>query len=129
MSQQPNHAPSLSLEDQALNRTIVPAAHGHSHERRSDEHDAHEHDEHEHAFEWSEMVRIALVGVAAAMVWFRVWEPVSALSIVGVAGLLVGGWPIFKEALENLIAKRMTMELSMSIAIVAAAAISEFFTT
>ena len=36
--------------------------------------------------------------------------------------------PIFKEALENLFAKRMTMELSMSIAIVAAAAISEFFT-
>ena len=128
MSQQPNHAPSLSLEDQALNRTIVPAAHGHSHERRSDEHDAHEHDDHEHAFEWSEMVRIALVGLAAAMVWFRLWEPVPALSIVGVAGLLIGGWPIFKEALENLIAKRMTMELSMSIAIVAAAAISEFFT-
>jgi Cd2+/Zn2+-exporting ATPase/Cu+-exporting ATPase len=62
------------------------------------------------------------------MVWFRVWEPVSSFSIVGVAGLLVGGWPIFKEAFENLIAKRMTMELSMSIAIVAAAAISEFFT-
>ena len=123
MSQQPNHAPSLSLEDQALNRTIVPAAHGPSHEHASDEHD-----DHEHAFEWSEMIRIALVGLAAAMVWFRLWEPVSALSIVGVAGLLIGGWPIFKEALENLIAKRMTMELSMSIAIIAAAAISEFFT-
>jgi Cd2+/Zn2+-exporting ATPase/Cu+-exporting ATPase len=43
-------------------------------------------------------------------------------------GLLIGGWPIFREALENLFAKRMTMELSMAIAIVAAAAISEFFT-
>jgi Cd2+/Zn2+-exporting ATPase/Cu+-exporting ATPase len=92
------------------------------------EHDDHEHDDHEHAFEWPEMVRIALVGLAAATVWFRLWEPVSSFSIVGVAGLLVGGWPIFKEAFENLIAKRMTMELSMSIAIVAAAAISEFFT-
>src|SRR3981189_2573495 len=92
------------------------------------QHDVHDHDEHEHAFEWPEMVRIALVGLAAAMVWFRLWEPVSSFSIVGVAGLLVGGWPIFKEAFENLIAKRMTMELSMSIAIVAAAAISEFFT-
>jgi heavy metal translocating P-type ATPase len=133
MSQQPDHTPALRLEDQALNRTVVPAAHDPSLERGGNEHedhehDDHEHDEHEHAFEWSEMVRIALVGVAAAMVWFRVWEPVSALSIVGVAGLLVGGWPIFKEALENLIAKRMTMELSMSIAIIAAAAISEFFT-
>src|SRR2546430_17672409 len=35
---------------------------------------------------------------------------------------------IFKEAVENLLAKRMTMELSMAIAIIAAAAISEFFT-
>ena len=74
------------------------------------------------------MVRIALVALAAAVVWFRLWEPVSALSVVGVAGLLIGGWPIYKEALENLIARRMTMELSMSIAIIAAAAISEFFT-
>src|SRR6267142_1334546 len=90
--------------------------------------DDHDHDDHDDAFEWSEMVRIALVGLAAAAVWFHLWEPVSTLSLVGVAGLLVGGWPIFKEALENLIAKRMTMELSMSIAIVAAAAISEFFT-
>jgi heavy metal translocating P-type ATPase len=124
MSQQHDHARALSLEEQALNRTIVPAAHEHG----IDEHDDHEHDDHEHALEWAEMVRIALVGLAAAMVWFRVWEPVSAFSVVGVAGLLIGGWPIFKEAVENLIAKRMTMELSMSIAIVAAAAISEFFT-
>ena len=99
------------------------------HEHDGHEHDDHDdHDDHEHAFEWPEMVRIALVGLAAAAVWFRLWEPASALSVVGVAGLLVGGWPIFKEAFENLIAKRMTMELSMSIAIVAAAAISEFFT-
>ena len=127
MSQQRDHSPALNLEEQAMNRTIVPAAHGASHER-DDEHEDHEHDEHKHAVEWVEMVRIALVGLAAAAVWFRLWEPVSALSIVGVAGLLIGGWPIFKEALENLLAKRMTMELSMSIAIIAAAAISEFFT-
>src|ERR1700692_4776673 len=128
MTQEHDHAPSLDLEEQALNRTIVPAAHGHAHERDGDEHDDHEHDDHEHAFEWREMVRIVLVGLAAAAVWVRVWEPVSTFSIVGVAGLLIGGWPIYKEALENLVAKRMTMELSMSIAIVAAAAISEFFT-
>jgi Cu+-exporting ATPase len=74
------------------------------------------------------MVRIVLVAMAATAVWFRLWEPVAAISVVGVAGLLIGGWPIFKEAFENLIAKRMTMELSMSLAIVAAAAISEVFT-
>src|SRR6202167_3104803 len=128
MSQQPDHSSALNLEEQAVKGTIVPAAHGASREGGGDEHDDHEHDDHEHVFEWTEMVRIVLVGVAAAAVWFRVWEPLSAVSIVGVVGLLIGGWPIFKEAFENLIAKRMTMELSMSIAIVAAAAISEFFT-
>ena len=49
-------------------------------------------------------------------------------AVLGIAGVVIGGWPIFKEAAENLLARRMTMELSMSIAIVAAAAISEFFT-
>ena len=83
---------------------------------------------HEHAVEWPEIARIVVVALAAAAVWLRLWEPVPAVSLIGVAGLAVGGWPIFKEAFQNLIARRMTMELSMSIAIVAAAAISEFFT-
>jgi P-type Cu+ transporter len=85
-------------------------------------------DEQAHAFAWREAARIGLVALAAAAVWFRVWEPIPSVSLIGVIGLLVGGWPIFKEALENLIARRMTMELSMTIAIVAAAAIGEFFT-
>ncbi len=81
-----------------------------------------------HGFEWPEAARIAFVAVASAAVWFRVWEPIQSVSVIGVIGLLVGGWPIFREALENLISRRMTMELSMTIAIVAAAAIGEFFT-
>ncbi len=118
---------SADLAEEALERTTVPAAHV-DHEQDGDgEH--HDHEEGpEHELEWPEMVRIVLVAVAAAAVWWRLWEPFRALSLIGVVGLLIGGWPIFKEALENLLAKRMTMELSMSIAIVAAAAISEFFT-
>ena len=116
-----DRAVSPDLADQVLSRTIAPASHNH-------DHDDNDHHDHDHAFEWQEMVRIALVTLAATAVWFRLWEPVSAISVVGVAGLLIGGWPIYKEAFENLIAKRMTMELSMSIAIIAAAAISEFFT-
>jgi Cd2+/Zn2+-exporting ATPase/Cu+-exporting ATPase len=89
---------------------------------------AHDAGDPEHPFQWQEAARIAAVAVAAAAVWFRLWESLGAVSLIGIAGLLIGGWPIFKEAFENLIARRMTMELSMSIAIVAAAAISEFFT-
>jgi Cd2+/Zn2+-exporting ATPase/Cu+-exporting ATPase len=87
----------------------------------------HEHD-HEHGFSWAEGVRIAIVALAAVAVWFRIWEPLSSISVLGAAGLLIGGWPIYREAFENLLARRMTMELSMSIAILAAAAIAQFFT-
>jgi heavy metal translocating P-type ATPase len=73
-------------------------------------------------------VRIGLVALAAAAVWVRAWEPYRGPSVIGGVGLAVGGWPIFKEALENLLDRRMTMELSMSIAIVAAAAIGEYVT-
>jgi len=78
--------------------------------------------------EWLEVVRIAFVALAAVAVWFRVWEPMGPISVIGAAGVIVGGWPIFKHAMENIVSRRMTMELSMTIAIVAAAAILEFFT-
>src|ERR1700730_14240813 len=123
MNLQHEHAAPAALADEALNRTIAPAAHDHAHEHGDDDHHAQE-----HTLKWPEMVRIVLVALAAAAIWVRLWEPVSAISVVGIAGLLIAGGPIFKEAFKNLIAKRMTMELSMSIAIVAAAAISEFFT-
>jgi heavy metal translocating P-type ATPase len=97
--------------------------HAHDADRDHDHEDGHEHD-----FSWTEGLRIALVALAAAAVWFRIWEPFRSVSVIGVLGLAVGGWPIFTEAFENLLARRMTMELSMTIAIVAAAAIAQFFT-
>ena len=48
--------------------------------------------------------------------------------MIGLAGALVGGYPIVKEAIENIFERRMTMELSMTIALIAALAIGEFFT-
>jgi len=93
-----------------------------------DEHgpDAHrEHDAGEaHGFEWSDGLRIGLVVLAAGGVWLL---PSSA-GVLGTLGLAIGGWPIFAEAFASLIDRRMTMELSMTIAIVAAAAIGELFT-
>jgi Cd2+/Zn2+-exporting ATPase/Cu+-exporting ATPase len=107
--------------------------HGHHHHQgHGHHHDDHDHDHHghhhHHAFEWPEAVRIAVVAIAAAAVWFAVWEPIQAISVIGAVGLAVGGWPIFKEAFENIVERRMTMELSMAIAIIAAGAIGEFFT-
>ena len=39
-----------------------------------------------------------------------------------------GGYPVFREAFENLVSRRMTMELSMTLALAAALAIREFST-
>jgi len=144
MSKQEHRVPAPELADQAMERTTVPAVFAHEHKRAYEDihtHPDHDHDhdhdheheheqeqEHEREHEWIEGMRIAAVALAAAAVWFGLWEPLRSVSVIGVLGLAIGGWPIFKEAFENLLARRMTMELSMSIAIVAAAAISQFFT-
>jgi heavy metal translocating P-type ATPase len=91
------------------------------------DHDEHGH-EHGDGLEWPELARIAFVAIAAAAVWFRLWEPFSRVSVIGLLGVAVGGYPIFKEAWENVRERRMTMELSMTIALVAALLIGQFFT-
>ena len=88
----------------------------------------HEEHEHGHGVEWTELIRIAFVGLAAAAVWFRLWEPFPHISVIGIAATLIGGYPIFKEAFENIVERKMTMELSMTIALLSALAIGEFFT-
>jgi heavy metal translocating P-type ATPase len=75
-----------------------------------------------------EVLRVVFVALAAIAVWFHLWEPFSRLSVIGLVATLIGGYPIFKEAFENILERRMTMELSMTIALVSALAIGEFFT-
>jgi heavy metal translocating P-type ATPase len=84
-----------------------------------------EHEEHA-PFEPMAIARIVVAAAAIAVLWL---EPPSPWPMaIGIGTLLFAGWPILTEAFENLLARRMTMELSMTIAIVAAAAIGEFFT-
>src|ERR671922_2568697 len=78
---------------------------------------------------WQDVPRVVLVALAAAAVWTRLWEPFPRVSVIGLLATFVGGWPIFREALENLRERKMTMELSMTIALLAALAIGQFFTT
>jgi heavy metal translocating P-type ATPase len=92
------------------------------------QHDDDEHRDHEHGFELVEVLRVLFVALAAIAVWFHLWEPFSRVSVIGLVATLIGGYPIFKEAFENTVERRMTMELSMTIALVSALAIGEFFT-
>lgn len=89
----------------------------------------HEPDEHdEHGVEKADLIRIGLVAIITLAVWLGVWEPLPRWSVVGTVGTIVGGWPIFKEAWANLRQRRMTMELSMTIALAAALVVGEFVT-
>src|SRR5690349_16413374 len=71
-----------------------------------------EHEGHEHSLEVLDVLRVLFVAGAAAAVWFHVWEPFARVSVIGLIATLAGGYPIFREALENIIERRMTMELS-----------------
>src|SRR5579863_5328706 len=72
--------------------------------------------------------RIAVVIIAIAASRFHPLPAIGGFDPVGVAASLVGGYPIFREAIRDTLARRMTMELSMSIALIAALSIREVFT-
>src|SRR6266566_3041160 len=90
----------------------------------------HNHHEHEHAHETGmiEFVRLGLMAfviVASLTGWWQHW---MARDWLAFAATLIGGFPIFKEAWENLRKRRMTMKLSMTLALVAALCIGQFLT-
>ena len=99
----------------------------HDHDHQGHDHEGHDHD-HDHAAGPAEYVRLgvmALIVVASLTGW---WRPFMNRDWLAFAGTIIGGFPIYKEAWENLLKRRMTMELSMTIALLSALAIGQFFT-
>ena len=84
--------------------------------------------DHNHQTGSAEYVRLgvlAIIIVASLTGW---WRPFTDRDWLAFAGTVIGGFPIYKEAWENLLKRRMTMELSMTIALLSALAIGQFFT-
>lgn len=108
-------------ETSPANPELVRAAH-HEHEDEPEEHG------HENPLNALDLSRVAFVAAAAAAVWFLQGSSIPYVSVIGAICALAGGYPIYHEAYENIVERRMTMELSMAIAIVAALAIREVFT-
>ena len=102
------------------------AASSHVHNSPHTDHD--DDHEHDHPLNWREINRVIFVAAAAGAIWFLAGTTNPYITTLGVVCTLVGGFPIFHEAYENIVQRRMTMELSMAIAIVAALAIREIFT-
>ena len=75
-----------------------------------------------------DLVIFGLVGAAAIVSWSGIVPAVKGIDVLAVTAVLGGGFSVFHEAMRNLLARRMTMELSMTIALTAALAIREFTT-
>ena len=116
--------------DPTTTLTPAPAARTDGERGHAPDHDRHDHDgqDHEHPLEWVDLVRIGLVALTCVASWLGLWRYVAPFDAIALVATLAGGYPIFKEAVGNLVARRMTMELSMTIALAAALAIGEFFT-
>ena len=88
-------------------------------------HDPHDHS---HIFTLVEGLRIGFVFICLLLIWIPVWSQFLPFKHVGFIATLIGAYPIFKEAFSSLIERKMTMELSMTIALIAALVIGEVFT-
>ncbi len=76
----------------------------------------------------ADLVRTLVVAFCAAAVAAGVSWPTSTVPVLAVIGLVYGCWPILTEAVTDIRHRRMSMELSMLIAVAAAAAIGEWTT-
>lgn len=76
-----------------------------------------------------DLARTVVVAACAAAVALGLTWPRPEVPALAVVGLVVGCWPVVAEAWHDLRQRRMSMELSMLIAILAAAAIGEWVTS
>src|SRR5713226_7389925 len=81
----------------------------------------HDHDnEHEYSAATAEYVRLGLMALVIVLSLTGWWRHRMLRDWLAFAATLIGGFPIYEEAWENLRRRRMTMELSMTIALIAA---------
>lgn len=76
----------------------------------------------------ADLIRIATTALALLVSLSGVWKYIYPVDFVAIAATLIGGFPMFKEAFEGIRSRRMTMELSMSIAVLATLVIGQYST-
>ena len=105
--------------------------HSHDHAHGEEHHHVHE-DEHDHGHEHPagpvEYVRLGVLAVLILASLTGWWKNFMERDWLALAATLIGGFPIFAEAWENLRKRRMTMELSMTLALLGALFIGQFLT-
>ena len=71
------------------------------------------------------------LGATLAMLFASVsgvWKAIAPFDFVALAATIIAGYPVFREAFEAIKRRKMSMELSMAIAVVATLIIGQFFT-
>jgi len=76
----------------------------------------------------SDLIRIILMFLSLILSWLEVWKIFASFDFIALAATLIGGYPMFEEAMHDIRRRKMTMELSMFIAVSATLAIGNFFT-
>lgn len=97
-----------------------------------DDHNSCAADHNVRGFQLVSTLRILAAGVLIALVYFGGLGEAFArhywVNPLGLTGVLICGWPILRAAWRSISSKRMSMELSMTIAIVAALSVTETVT-
>lgn len=76
----------------------------------------------------TDLIRITGAVAAVIISLSGIWRQASNIDFIAIAATLICGFPMFKEAFEALRARKMSMELSMAIAVLACLAIEQFTT-
>ena len=113
------------LEEQTTPQARDVDDHGLDHD--NDQHNEPAHSDH-HETRSAEFIRLGVMAVVILASLTGWWKSYMSRDWLAFAATLIGGFPIFKEAWENLRKRRMTMELSMTLALVAALCIGQFLT-
>ncbi len=76
----------------------------------------------------TDLTRIVSMIIFLLLSWFEIWKHFASFDFIALTATIIGGYPMFEEAFEAVRKRKMTMELSMSIAVIATLLIGNFFT-
>ena len=73
-----------------------------------------------------ELLHLVVMGFAALFSWLGLWRFVLPIDFIGLSSALIGGYPIYAETVRALSHKKINMEVSMALAIVASLLVGQF---
>jgi Cd2+/Zn2+-exporting ATPase/Cu+-exporting ATPase len=73
-----------------------------------------------------ELLHLTVMGLAAVFSWLGLWRVLFPVDFIGLCSALIGGYPIYKETFQSLRHKKINMEVSMALAIIASLIVGQF---